>query len=72
MRSNHRMIRFEHPAPFDEPLAVGDGVRWAGPRVWRVEDVDGEGVTVKVWPNDEPYPARIREYGPGEWLRPKT
>src|SRR5207244_12015439 len=62
----HR-IRFIHEGAFDEPLVPGDAVRWTGPGVWRVEDVDGERVTLALWPADEPYPPSIRECGPGEW-----
>lgn len=62
----HR-IRFIHEGAFDEPLAPGDAVRWVGPGVWRVEQVDGQRVTLVLWPSDEPYPPRVKEYGPGEW-----
>ena len=51
----------------DEELAVGDAVRWVGPGVWRVEEVAGDRVTLRLWPDNEPYPERINEVGPGEW-----
>jgi hypothetical protein len=35
--------------------------------VWRVEEVSEERVTLRLLPNDEPYPAHIAEVGPGEW-----
>ena len=60
-------ISFTYEGTFDEPLVVGDAIRWVGPALWRVEKVDGERVSVRLWPDDEPYPARIKEYGPGEW-----
>jgi hypothetical protein len=60
-------ICFRHRGTFDEPLVVGDAIRWVGPDVWRVEEVEGERVTVRLWPDEEPYPARVRDYGPGEW-----
>lgn len=62
-------VCFEHAAAFDDQLAVGDAIRWVGPGVWRVENVDGERVTVRLWPDDEPYAPRIRHFGPGEWPR---
>lgn len=60
-------IRFTHTAAFDEPLVVGDAIRWVGPLVWQVEEVDEDHHIVRVWPSDEPYPTQIREAGPGEW-----
>jgi hypothetical protein len=60
-------IRFQHAAGFAEPVAPGDALRWVGPSVWRVEEVTADRVTVRLWPDDEPYPARITEVGPGEW-----
>jgi hypothetical protein len=60
-------IYFRHTGTFDEPLVVGDAIRWVGPDIWRVEEVEGERVTVRLWPDDEPSPARIRDHGPGEW-----
>jgi hypothetical protein len=60
-------ICFKHTGTFDEPLVVGDAIRWVSPDVWRVEEVEGEHVTVQLWPDDKPYPGRIRDYGPGEW-----
>jgi hypothetical protein len=56
-----------HSAAFEAPLAVGDAVRWVGPGVWRVDEVAGDRVTLRLWPDNEPYPARIGEFGPGEW-----
>jgi hypothetical protein len=52
---------------FDEPLGIGNAIRSGGPDVWRVEEVEGERVTAWLWPDDEPYPARVRDYGPGDW-----
>ena len=60
-------ICFTHAATLGEPLVVGDAIRWVGPRVWRVEEVEGGRHIVRLWPDDEPYPVRIREWGPGEW-----
>jgi hypothetical protein len=60
-------ICFKHTASFDDPLVVGDAIRWSGPDVWRVETVEDGRVTVQLWPDDEPYPAQIRGYGPGQW-----
>jgi hypothetical protein len=51
----------------DQELEVGDAVRWVGPGVWRVEEVAGDRVTLRLWPDNEPYPERINEVGPGEW-----
>lgn len=60
-------ISFTHAAAFSEPLVVGDAVRWVGPGAWRVEEVRSQRVTVRLWPDDEPYPVQIKEYG-SEWL----
>jgi hypothetical protein len=60
-------ICFKHAAAFAEPVGPGDAIRWVGPGVWRVEEVSEERVTLRLWPNDEPYPAHITEVGPGEW-----
>jgi hypothetical protein len=60
-------ICFRHTGTVDEPLVVGDAIRWVGPDVWRVEEVEGKRVSVRLWPDDEPYPAHIRDFGPGEW-----
>jgi hypothetical protein len=60
-------ICFKHAASFPDPVAAGDAVRWVGPGVWRVEEISEERVIVRLWPNDEPYPAQITEVGPGEW-----
>lgn len=60
-------ICFRYRASFEQPLVVGDAVRWAGPELWRVEAVVGDRVTVKLWPDDLPYPDVISTYGPGEW-----
>ena len=60
-------ICFQHAAGFAEPVAPRDALRWVGPSVWRVEEVTADRVTVRLWPDDEPYPARITEVGPGEW-----
>ncbi|MDX6438935.1 MAG: hypothetical protein QOF45_1518 [Gaiellaceae bacterium] len=60
-------ICFAHTGTFDDALVVGDAVRWVGTEVWRVEAVAGNRATVRLWPDDEPYPARITKYGPGEW-----
>jgi hypothetical protein len=60
-------ICFTHRATFDDPLVIGDAIRWSGPQVWRVEAVDGARVSVRLWPDSKPYPEHIREYGPGEW-----
>jgi hypothetical protein len=49
---------------FDEPLGIGNAIRSGGPDVWRVEEVEGERVTAWLWPDDEPYPAHVRDYGP--------
>jgi hypothetical protein len=65
-------ISFTHPGSYDEPLAVGEAIRWVGPVVWRVEAVEGDRVAVRLWPNDEPYPSRIRPHGPGEWPQDTT
>jgi hypothetical protein len=60
-------ICFRHPFALDEPLLAGDAIRWVGPDVWRVETVEAARVTVQLWPDDVPYPERIRDVGPGEW-----
>jgi hypothetical protein len=60
-------IYFIETSSFDEPLRVGDALRWVGPLVWRVEEVEGNRVVARLWPDDEPYPERIKGYGPGEW-----
>jgi hypothetical protein len=60
-------IHFIQTASFEDPLVVGDAVRWLGPGLWRVEAVEGRGVSVRPWPRAEPEPARIRGLGPGEW-----
>ena len=62
-----RELCFIHPAELAEPLAVGDAVRWVGPGVWRVEEIDGDRPIARLWPEGEPYPERIKECGPGEW-----
>jgi hypothetical protein len=61
------MVCFKHEVTFDEPIAVGDAVRWVGPGVWQVEEIDGERVILRLWPDDQPYPERVTEYGPGDW-----
>jgi hypothetical protein len=58
---------FTHAATFDDPLALGDAIRWTGPQVWRVDKIDGTRVSLGLWPDEEPYPERIKTYGPGEW-----
>jgi hypothetical protein len=63
----HYEICFTYAASLDERLVVGDAIRWVGPQVWRVEAIDGNHITARLWPNDEPYPERIRESGPGSW-----
>jgi hypothetical protein len=60
-------IGFVQLTTFDEKLEVGEAVRWVGPGVWRVEEVAGDHVTLRLWPDNEPYPDRINEVGPGEW-----
>jgi hypothetical protein len=60
-------IGFVHLTTFDRELEVGEAVRWVGPGVWRVEEVAGDHVTLRLWPDNEPYPDRINEVGPGEW-----
>ncbi|MEP6977412.1 MAG: hypothetical protein ABI948_05105 [Thermoleophilia bacterium] len=62
----HR-IGFVHVATTGEQLEVGDAVRWTGFGVWRVEDVAGDRVTLRLWPDNEPYSERINEFGPGDW-----
>jgi len=60
-------IGFVHLTAIDKQLDVGEAVRWVGPGVWRVEEVGGDHVTLRLWPDNEPYPERINEVGPGEW-----
>jgi hypothetical protein len=60
-------IGFVHMTTTGEQLEVGDAVRWTGPGVWRVEEVAGDRMTLRLWPDNEPYPERINEFGPGEW-----
>jgi hypothetical protein len=60
-------ICFRQPFMLDEPLLAGDAIRWVGPDVWRVEGIDDARVAVRLWPDDVPYPDRIRDVGPGEW-----
>jgi hypothetical protein len=60
-------ICFVHATSSDEPLAVGEAIRWDGPEVWRVETVHRNRVTTRLWPDEETYPMRIRDYGPGAW-----
>ncbi len=67
MASEPHGIGFLHVTTADEHLAVGDAIRWVGPGVWRVEEVAEDRVTLRLWPDNKPYPARIREIGPGEW-----
>lgn len=54
----------------DHELEVGEALRWVGPGVWRVEEIAGDRVTLRLWPDNEPYPERIKEVGPGEWPGP--
>jgi hypothetical protein len=35
--------------------------------MWRVEEVEGNQVTVRLWPDEEPYPQIVKDSGPGEW-----
>ena len=56
-------ICITHTATVEAPSVVGDAIRRVGPEVWRVEAVEGERATVRLWPNDEPYPGRIKEHG---------
>jgi hypothetical protein len=63
----HGQFELHGASQVDEELAVGDAVRWVGPGVWRVEEVAGDRVTLRLWPDNEPYPVRINEVGPGEW-----
>jgi hypothetical protein len=67
-------VEFNHVLEwtFDEPVEVGDAIRWVGHGVWRVEEVEGDLVRAGLWPEDEPYPARIRDCGPGEWPDQQT
>ena len=67
MASRPRGIGFVLAATSDDQLALGDAVRWAGPGVWRVEEIAGDRVTLRLWPDSEPYPERINDIGPGEW-----
>jgi hypothetical protein len=67
MASARHGIGFVQLTTFDKELEVGDAVRWVGPGVWRVEEVDGDRVTLRLWPDNEPYPEHINEFGPGEW-----
>jgi hypothetical protein len=60
-------IGFVHLTSFEKKLEVGEAVRWVGPGVWRVEEVACGRVTLRLWPDNEPYPERINEVGPGEW-----
>jgi len=67
MASVPDVIGFVHLTTVDKKLEVGEAVRWVGPGVWRVEEVAGDRVTLQLWPDNEPYPERINEVGPGEW-----
>lgn len=67
MSSEPHRIGFVHVTTTGEQLEVGEAVRWAGPGVWRVEEVAGDRVTLRLWPDNEPYPERINQFGPGEW-----
>ena len=60
-------ICFANRDTFAHPLAIGDAIRWVGPAMWRVEEVEGNQVTVRLWPDEEPYPKIVKDSGPGEW-----
>jgi hypothetical protein len=65
--SSEYELWFTQAASFEEPLAVGDAIRWVGPGVWRVEQIRAKRVTVRPWPAAEPYPERVRGFGPDQW-----
>ena len=52
-------IGFVHVTSVGKELEVGDAVRWVGPGVWRVEEVAGDSITLRLWPDNETYPERI-------------
>jgi hypothetical protein len=58
---------FTQSASFDQPLVVGDAIRWVGSGLWQVEAVSGTRVTVRPWPAAEPLPDRVRGFGPDPW-----
>lgn len=60
-------ICFANRDTFADPLAIGDAIRWVGPAMWRVEEVEGNQVTVRLWPDEEPYPEIVKDSGPDEW-----
>lgn len=53
-------LNFHHSIDTDEEhLLVGDAFRWED-AIWRVEEVEGDRVVMKPWPNGVDYPPRVK------------
>jgi hypothetical protein len=54
-------LLFSHSVFHDEPLELGDALRWGDGEVWRVEEVDQAGrMILRLWPGEVDYPERIK------------